>query len=223
MTYRRRVVATAATLVLAGGLLAACVDGTVRKRDCDGQGQNQVCRLLVVDKNKRERWVEVDQFAFQNCRIGASYPACGSTGYDNPEARRDVGKDKQDKRRSGQGPDVDPQPNPGFKDSRRDEQNKQGRDVCVSAVMTPRRLVKIDWNLDSTEGEDGRYGEFGPRCRRVQPGKNVWIQVVEDNDVKGRKTSLCTLFIIAPGGRKIIDYMMRSDGGVCIAQGKVPG
>lgn len=222
----RRTVATLAVAALGLTALAAC-EGEVTKRRCLGDN-NTACQILVVDDDGKERWIDADGVTWQQCKIGAQYPACSSGGYDNQEARNrqwdEEKQDRQDKRRRGQGPDVDPAPNPPVRNERQDNRNRQSREVCVQAIMTPSRSVRVDWSLGSTEATDGRYGQFGPRCRRVQPGTSVWIHVEEDNDLEGRKTSLCEVFSPSRGpiGKIVIDYMMRSDGGDCIAEGRAP-
>ena len=215
LTRTRRTVATAAVLGLTATLLAGCPDGEVTKRKCSGEPQ--VCRI-TVDDGTRERLVEADDFTWDNCQIGDTYPACGSTGYDNPEARN-----RQRRERDREVP-RDAPVNPPRADPDRESRNKQAKEVCVEAVMTPRRSVRIDWGIGTVSATDGKYGQFGPRCRRVQPGTRAWVQVEEDNELDGRKTSLCQVFMPGPGptGRLMIDYMMRNDGGDCIAEGRVP-
>lgn len=131
----RRTLATAAVLSLTAALLTGCIDGKVKKRTCSGSGEARVCRLLVVDKNKRERWAEVDQFAYDNCKVGSTYPACGSTGYDNPEGRQEQAKEKRDEQAEKQ---------PGGKQC--------NRRVQLVANWVPDMFIQIDWFVEDRNG-----------------------------------------------------------------------
>lgn len=203
---RRRVrLAVAIPLLLALVFTSAAgCDGKVEKKRMVGQ-QHQ---LLVVSggEHRRERWVDVDKFAYDNCDKGETYPACGTTGYDNPEGREQQADKKRDK-------------------ERREDPKGDNCSRLVQLVVTwqPDMFMRIDWFIEDRNGRQHgtvtrHNGTFSESRRAVCAGGFAGIKAEPE---AGMAPDVC-IPLVRVNGRVVSSNNPFRNGEPCNVNAAIP-
>jgi hypothetical protein len=189
----KRKLAVPTVLAMGLVLLAGCQEGTVKKkRGCE---DGKPCEILVVDKNKKERWVEVDQNIFKQCSVGEWYTEKNPCGFSS--GMRNIPVEEGN-------PQNDPYRRPN-----RDKQDQNARQVCFKWTVEPVRFLSVLIRTGTKVPFDKKqnWGE-ATRCYSLSPGTSVSLAVQTTGEARVQRwpDMLCKIWQTTSRGEQTISF-----------------